>query len=88
MPQVASNAASWSTDVFGSGDAQADARVQAIIAANLQRLRRQLAASASRRANLLANAHLPAWRTSPAPRATCTEATACCACDADFKAHG
>lgn len=34
LPEVAHNAASWSTDVFASNDAQADARVQAIIVAN------------------------------------------------------
>jgi membrane fusion protein (multidrug efflux system) len=34
LPQLASSANGWSTDVFGSGDAQADARVAAIIDAN------------------------------------------------------
>ena len=34
LPEVAHNASTWSTDVFASSDAQADARVQAIIAAN------------------------------------------------------
>ena len=34
LPEVAHNAATWSTDVFTSSDAQADARVRAIIAAN------------------------------------------------------
>jgi membrane fusion protein (multidrug efflux system) len=34
LPEIAHNAPTWSTDVFASGDAQADARVQAIIAAN------------------------------------------------------
>jgi len=34
LPQLATNAVSWSTDVFDSSDAQAGARVQAIIAAN------------------------------------------------------
>jgi membrane fusion protein (multidrug efflux system) len=34
LPEIAHNAATWSTDVFASSDAQADARVQAIIAAN------------------------------------------------------
>ena len=34
LPQLAGNNASWSTDVFGSGDARADQRVQAIIVAN------------------------------------------------------
>ncbi len=34
LPQLASNAVSWSTAVFGASNALADARVQAIIAAN------------------------------------------------------
>jgi membrane fusion protein, multidrug efflux system len=34
LPQLASAAGAWSTDVFGAGNALADARVQAIIAAN------------------------------------------------------
>ncbi len=34
LPQLASTATPWSTDVFGSSDAQADARVAAIISAN------------------------------------------------------
>jgi membrane fusion protein, multidrug efflux system len=34
LPQVANTATAWSTDVFGSSDALAAARVQAIIAAN------------------------------------------------------
>jgi membrane fusion protein, multidrug efflux system len=34
LSQLASTASGWSTDVFGSGDAQADARVAAIISAN------------------------------------------------------
>jgi membrane fusion protein, multidrug efflux system len=34
LPQVANNTVGWSTDVFGSSDALAAARVQAIIAAN------------------------------------------------------
>jgi membrane fusion protein (multidrug efflux system) len=34
LPQLAHNDASWSTDVFGSSEALADARVQAIITAN------------------------------------------------------
>jgi membrane fusion protein (multidrug efflux system) len=34
LPQLASTATPWSTDVFGSNDAQADARVAAIISAN------------------------------------------------------
>jgi membrane fusion protein (multidrug efflux system) len=34
LPQLASTATAWSTDVFGSSDAQAGARVAAIISAN------------------------------------------------------
>ncbi|MBV9345475.1 MAG: efflux RND transporter periplasmic adaptor subunit [Gammaproteobacteria bacterium] len=34
LPQLTQRAATWSTDVFGSGQAQAEERVQAIIAAN------------------------------------------------------
>jgi membrane fusion protein (multidrug efflux system) len=34
LPQLASNAAAWSTDVFDAGNAPADARVHAIIGAN------------------------------------------------------
>ena len=34
LPQLASTAASWSTDVFGSGQEAADKRVQEVIAAN------------------------------------------------------
>jgi membrane fusion protein, multidrug efflux system len=34
LPQLASTATSWSTDVFGTSNAQADARVAAIISAN------------------------------------------------------
>jgi membrane fusion protein, multidrug efflux system len=34
LPQLASTATPWATDVFGSNDAQADARVAAIISAN------------------------------------------------------
>jgi membrane fusion protein, multidrug efflux system len=34
LPQLASGAGAWSTDVFGAGNELADARVQAIIAAN------------------------------------------------------
>ena len=60
MPQVASNAAAWSTDVFGSGDARADARVHAIIAANLSGSAPALLKAPAAADNLLANAHLPA----------------------------
>ena len=60
LPQLASNAATWSTDVFGSSEALADARVQAIIAANQSGPSAPPAAAATRggSANLLANAHL------------------------------
>jgi membrane fusion protein (multidrug efflux system) len=34
LPQLTSTATPWSTEVFGSSDAQADARVAAIITAN------------------------------------------------------
>jgi membrane fusion protein (multidrug efflux system) len=34
LPQLASNATAWSTDVYATGSAQADARVRSIIAAN------------------------------------------------------
>ncbi len=60
MPQVASNAAAWSTEVFGSGDARADARVHAIIAANLSGSAPAMLKAPAAAANLLANAHLPA----------------------------
>jgi membrane fusion protein (multidrug efflux system) len=66
LPQVASNAASWSTDVFGSGDARADARVHAIIAANLSDATHALAAVVPAPApNLLASAHLPGGAHTP-----------------------
>jgi membrane fusion protein (multidrug efflux system) len=58
LPQLASTATPWSTDVFGSSNAQADARVAAIISAN-QPASASAAASpaASRRgAGLLADA--------------------------------
>ena len=62
LPQLASQASAWSTDVFGSSDALADARVQAIIAANQAPGPR---AAAPARAtppagDFLASAHLPA----------------------------
>jgi membrane fusion protein (multidrug efflux system) len=59
MPQVASNAAAWSTDVFGSGDAQADARVHAIIAANLSGPAPAVARGVAPGRDLLASARLP-----------------------------
>ncbi len=42
LPQLASTATPWSTDVFGSSDAQADARVAAIIARTSRRRRAPL----------------------------------------------
>jgi membrane fusion protein (multidrug efflux system) len=61
LPQLASNATAWSTDVYGSGDAQADARVHSIIAAN-QTPAPHLAAvaAASGKAILADNGRLPA----------------------------
>jgi membrane fusion protein (multidrug efflux system) len=61
LPQLASNATAWSTDVYGTGNAQADARVHSIIAAN-QTLAPRLAATrtAADPAMLADNAHAPA----------------------------
>jgi membrane fusion protein (multidrug efflux system) len=59
LPQVARNAAAWSTDVFGSGNVAADLRVQAIIAANLSDAARAAAAAPAPGRALLASAHLP-----------------------------
>jgi membrane fusion protein (multidrug efflux system) len=59
LPEVAHTAAAWSTDVFASSDAQADARVQAIIAANQSA--RPIPAATTRRPaanDLLASAHV------------------------------
>jgi membrane fusion protein (multidrug efflux system) len=61
LPELASSAVAWSTDVFGSSNTLADARVQAIIAANRQQP--PAAAPAARTSSgqsLLANAHLAA----------------------------
>jgi membrane fusion protein (multidrug efflux system) len=70
LPQVASNAAAWSTDVFGSGNAAADSRVHAIIAANLADTSRAVAAVATPTRALLASAHAPAAVPTPGtPRA-------------------
>jgi membrane fusion protein (multidrug efflux system) len=57
LPQVASNTATWSTDVFRSGDAAADLRVQAIIAANLAEATRAVAVVPASGRALLASAH-------------------------------
>ena len=58
LPQLASTATPWSTDVFGSSDAQADARVAAIISANQPASARAAAGPAghARAAGLLADA--------------------------------
>ncbi len=58
LPQLASTATPWSTDVFGSSDAQADARVAAIISANEPASARAAAtpAGGARASGLLADA--------------------------------
>ena len=60
LPQLASTATGWSTDVFGSGDAQADARVSAIIDANAAAPVRSAASAGggTLSSGLLANARL------------------------------
>ncbi len=60
LPQLASNATAWSTDVYGSGDAQADARVHSIIAANQTPAPHMAAVPAASAGAMLANARLPA----------------------------
>jgi membrane fusion protein (multidrug efflux system) len=61
LPQLASNATAWSTDVYGSGDARADARVRTIIAANLVPAARTAAARPAASQPILAdNARVPA----------------------------
>jgi membrane fusion protein (multidrug efflux system) len=55
LPQLATNAASWSTDVFGVGSQLADARVQAIIAANDSEAAQAAAKQAAHAGALLAN---------------------------------
>jgi membrane fusion protein (multidrug efflux system) len=67
LPQVASNSASWSTDVFGSGNAAADSRVHAIIAANLSDAAHTVAAIPTSGHALLASAHLPGAARTPGP---------------------
>jgi membrane fusion protein, multidrug efflux system len=59
LPQLASNATAWSTDVYGSGDAQADARVRSIIAANQMLTPHVAAVHAAATAMLADNARLP-----------------------------
>ncbi len=54
LPQVASTATPWSTDVYGTGDARADARVRSIIAAN-QVLSPRLAARVAADKGMLAD---------------------------------
>ena len=65
LPQLASNAAAWSTDVFGSSDARATARVAEIIAANqsVPPVRTSAARAAPQASGLLASAHLAAGAT-------------------------
>ena len=58
LPQLANTSAAWSTDVFGSSDALANARVQAIIAANQSAPVHALAAHAAPDHSLLASTHL------------------------------
>jgi membrane fusion protein (multidrug efflux system) len=61
LPQLAHNDASWSTDVFGSSEALADARVQAIITANQAAHAAPIPTAADRNAadrSLLARAQL------------------------------
>jgi membrane fusion protein, multidrug efflux system len=60
LSQLASTATGWSTDVFGSGDALADARVAAIISANEAAPARAAASAAGSApsSGLLANARL------------------------------
>jgi membrane fusion protein, multidrug efflux system len=60
LPELASSAAAWSTDVFGSSNTLADARVQAIIAANRQQPSAVTAVRTGSGPSLLANAHLAA----------------------------
>ena len=58
LPQLASNAPAWSTEVFASIDSQADARVRAIIAANEPVTRSgNLASSVTPAHALLASTH-------------------------------
>jgi membrane fusion protein (multidrug efflux system) len=70
LPQLASAATPWSTEVFGSNDAQADARVAAIISANEpQSARAAAAAPAGATApGLLANAAAGAQATAAGHR--------------------
>jgi len=72
LPQLASTATPWSTEVFGSSDAQADARVAAIISANEPQGARGARAAATPSASargpgLLANAAAAGHRALKAP---------------------
>jgi membrane fusion protein (multidrug efflux system) len=58
LPQLANTSSAWSTSVFGSSNALADARVQAIIAANQSAPAHALAERAVADRNLLASAQL------------------------------
>ena len=60
LPQVANNTVAWSTDVFGSSDTLAAARVQAIIAANQS-------APAAAALSPVATRDAPAARSTPGP---------------------
>jgi membrane fusion protein, multidrug efflux system len=62
LPQLASNSAAWSTDVFDSSDALADARVAAIIAANQSAPVHATAERSTPERNLLAS-----WPSAGAP---------------------
>ena len=57
LPQLASASGAWSTDVFDSNDALADARVEAIIAANRSAPARPTAERSAPEHNLLASSH-------------------------------
>jgi membrane fusion protein (multidrug efflux system) len=58
LPQVASNATPWATEVFTSQDVQANARVHAIIAAN-QAVIAPPSAHTGQQQGLLADVHVP-----------------------------
>jgi membrane fusion protein (multidrug efflux system) len=58
LPQVATNSAAWSTDVFGSSDTVADERVRAIIVANQSALTHPVAVHSLPSGGLLANNRL------------------------------
>jgi membrane fusion protein (multidrug efflux system) len=63
LPQLASSATPWSTEVFGSNDALADARVAAIISANeAAPVRAAAREDGARNPGLLADSQLPAAR--------------------------